>query len=365
LNILKKTFKNKNVIITGHTGFKGAWLTKWLLMLGANVRGISIDPITSPSLFEKLSLSKQISDKRINILNRNKLSNAINLFEPDFVFHLAAQALVKESYKDPLITWDTNLIGTINVISSLRKINHKCVAVIITSDKCYKNKELRRGYRENDELGGYDPYSASKGAAEIAIQSYIKSFFNKKNNPNVHIAIGRAGNVIGGGDWSKDRILPDCIRSWSNENKVTIRSPNSTRPWQHVLEPLSGYLSLAERLSKNNKLHGEAFNFGPSESKSRTVMNVVTEMSKYWNNVKWTIIPDNKIKEAGLLKLNCHKAYKLLKWKSNMNFAQTIKMTAIWYKSYYTDKKNITLLTEEQIDTFVVIAKDKNIYWSK
>ena len=355
-------YKNKNVIITGHTGFKGSWLTLWLYMLGANIRGIALDPKSKPSHYNKLNISKKISDLRINILDQKKLENMIINFKPDFVFHLTAQALVKESYDNPKKTWDTNLLGTINVLEALRKIKHKCTAVIITSDKCYKNKELKRGYVEKDELGGSDPYSASKGAVEIAIQSYIKSFFKKDN---ISIAIGRAGNVIGGGDWSENRILPDCIKSWSRKREVIMRSPNSTRPWQHVLEPLSGYLVLGQQLESNFKLHGEAFNFGPNEKKDRTVLNLVKEMSIHWKNVKWKIKPNKKMHEAGLLKLNCKKAKDKLKWFSTLSYKQTIKITAEWYKEYYNNKLDIQDVSIRQINYYIKIAKNKKLSWTK
>ncbi len=363
LSNFNNVFSGKKIIVTGHTGFKGTWLIVWLLMLGAKIKGIALNPSTEPSHYKKLKISKKIIDKRFSILDRNKLTKEIVEYKPDFVFHLAAQAIVKESYVSPLSTWDTNLTGTINVINALTKLNNKCISIIVTSDKCYKNKEIIRGYRENDELGGYDPYSASKGAAELAIQSYIKSFFN--NNRKVLIAIGRAGNVIGGGDWSKDRILPDCVKSWSRGKEVVMRNPESTRPWQHVLEPLSGYLTLAQNLTINHKLHGEAFNFGPKERLSRNVLSLVKEMSIYWQNVKWKIVKDKKIQEAGLLRLNCEKAKNLLKWKSNLNFSQTVKLTAMWYKSFYDNNLNVEHLTQQQIISFVNQAKKNNLIWSK
>tara|TARA_B100001094_G_scaffold332348_1_gene404020 strand:- start:1655 stop:2758 length:1104 start_codon:yes stop_codon:yes gene_type:complete len=363
INNFKNCYKNKNVIITGHTGFKGSWLTLWLYMLGANIRGIALDPKSRPSHYDKLNITKNISDLRINILDRKKLENAIINFKPDFVFHLAAQAIVKESYDHPIKTWETNLLGTINVLEVLRKIKHKCTAIIITSDKCYKNKELQRGYKEEDELGGSDPYSASKGAVEIAIQSYINSFFSKKNN--VSIAIGRAGNVIGGGDWSKNRILPDCIKSWSRKSKVILRSPNSTRPWQHVLEPVSGYLALGQQLESNFKFHGEAFNFGPKEKMDRTVLDLVKEMAIHWKNVKWEIKPNKNMHEAGLLKLNCKKAKDKLKWFSTLNYNQTIKLTADWYKEYYNNKSDIHNVSISQINYYINMAKNKKLLWTK
>ena len=237
--IMNKIFKNKKILITGHTGFKGTWLTFWLKNVGANICGVSKDIPTNPSFFKTLKLKNKIINHRIDIRNLPALKKIVKNFKPDFVFHLAAQSLVKKSYYDPTNTFTTNTIGTCNLLESLRYLKNKCNAVIITSDKSYKNIEILRGYKESDQLGGYDPYSASKGCAEFIIQSYIKSFFKKKKN--IRIGITRAGNVIGGGDWSDDRIVPDCFKSWSLNKKVLIRNPNTTRPWQHVLEVISGY----------------------------------------------------------------------------------------------------------------------------
>ena len=245
--INKKIFKNKKVIVTGHTGFKGTWLSLWLNTMGAKVLGISKNIPTDPSHFKSINLKKKIKNSKINICNYNKLSNVFKKYQPDFVFHLAAQSLVKKSYLNPIETWHSNTIGTLNVLESLKQIKKKVYVVIITSDKSYKNLEISRGYKEDDLLGGKDPYSASKGSAEFAIQSYIKSFFSNKKN-NVFISVARAGNVIGGGDWSTDRLIPDCIKSYSNNKVAAIRSPNSTRPWQHVLEVIYGYLTLASKI---------------------------------------------------------------------------------------------------------------------
>ncbi len=364
ISIFNNCFKNKNVIVTGHTGFKGSWLSLWLKTLGANVRGISLDPITHPSHYKVINLTKKINDRRCNILNKKKLEKEIISFKPHFIFHLAAQSLVNKSLKFPHTTWETNVIGTINILECLRKIEHKCVGVIITSDKCYENKEILRGYKEDDELGGVDPYSASKGSAELAIRSYIKSYFSSKKS-KVRIAIGRAGNVIGGGDWSEDRILPDCIKSWSKNKKVVLRNPESTRPWQHVLEPLSGYLILAKNLNQNTSLHGEAFNFGPRENVSRTVIQLVKEMSIYWKNVQWDIKPNKKLIESKLLKLNCKKSKKILGWESNLNFQQTIRFTAEWYKNYYKDKVNAEKISKMQIMEFTKLARANSLNWAK
>jgi CDP-glucose 4,6-dehydratase len=254
-SILIKNFKNKKVLITGHTGFKGSWLAMWLNILGARVVGISNNFPSSPNHYKLLNLDKKVLSKNLDIRNLQALKKFIKKYQPDFVFHLAAQSIVKVAYDNPIQTWSTNTIGTINILESLRQLKKKCAAVIITSDKCYENLEIKRGYRENDRLGGKDPYSASKASADIAIRSYINSFFYHKKN-KVFIATARAGNVIGGGDWSTNRLIPDCIRSWSQRKKVLIRNPNSTRPWQNVLEAIYGYITLAINLNKNQSYFG-------------------------------------------------------------------------------------------------------------
>ena len=264
LNKKKNIFFRKRVLITGHTGFKGSWLSLWMHLLGAKVLGVSKDIPTKPSHYKTAGLDKFIKSKFVDIQNLKKIKKIIKNYKADFIFHLAAQSLVKKSYTDSLMTWKSNLIGTINILESLKEVNKNTKVILITSDKVYKNIETRKGYKENDLLGGIDPYGASKSATEIAIKSYIKSFFSKKEN-KILITIARAGNVIGGGDWSENRLIPDCIKSYSNNKKMLVRNPNSTRPWQHVLEVLNGYVNLAEHLNKNNKIHGEAFNFGPNK----------------------------------------------------------------------------------------------------
>ncbi len=351
---LFKTFKGKKIIVTGHTGFKGSWLTAWLSELGASVSGISINIPTSPSNFQANRLQGKINDYRCDVTDFKNTNKIIKSSRPDFVFHLAAQSLVKRSYESPLNTWKTNLIGTVNILESLKEINKKCCAVIITSDKCYDNVEWPWGYRENDKLGGPDPYSASKGAAEIAIHSYYKSFFSQKKS-KVRIASARAGNVIGGGDWAEDRIIPDCVKSWSKSKKVKIRNPHATRPWQHVLEPLSGYLKLAVALKSNKLLNGESFNFGPSSENDFTVKELVKSMSQFWEKVSWVDASKNinGPYESNLLKLNCDKALKQLGWKATLDYNKTIEFTALWYKAFYEDKKSIVDLTKHQIQSFM------------
>ena len=337
-----KIFKNKKILITGHTGFKGSWLSLWFKSLGADVMGVSIDIPTKPSHFKLINLEKKIKNKFVDITDLKKLKKIFVTFKPDYVFHLAAQSLVKKSYKNPLFTYYTNAIGTLNVMESLVSLRNNCIAVIITSDKSYKNLEIERGYKETDVLGGADPYSASKASAELIIQSYFKSYLNDKKN--IRIAVARAGNVIGGGDWSEDRLIPDCVRSWSKNEKVIIRNPDSTRPWQHVLDALYGYIILSINLRKNIKLNGQAFNFGPSMSNNYKVIDVLKLVKKLWQNILWKIIKVKRREfESSLLKLNSSKANSILKWRCNLSFKESIYFTTEWYRYFYTKKKNINL----------------------
>ncbi len=346
-------FKNKKIIVTGHTGFKGSWLTLWLNLLGAKIIGISIDLPSKPSHFEKLNLIKKITNIKLDIRNLKKLEKVFKRHQPDFIFHLAAQSLVKKSYANPIDTFTKNTIGTMNVLESLKQINKKFAAVIVTSDKTYKNLEIKRGYHEEDLLGGKDPYSASKGAAEIIIQSYISSYFEKDNKSN--IAVARAGNVIGGGDWSEDRLIPDCVKSWSINKKVIIRNPKSTRPWQHVLEAIRGYLTLALCLYKDHKLHGEPFNFGPNYAQNKNVITLVKEMRKYWKSILWSEKKNYyEPYESKLLKLDSTKARKKLNWVPILSFEDTIKLTTVWYENFYNKKKiNIYELSKKQIEEYI------------
>jgi CDP-glucose 4,6-dehydratase len=366
ISYLESIYKNKSVLITGHTGFKGSWLTEWLKQLGARVTGIALDPPTNPSHFESSNMAKGIKDLRIDIRNRLAIEEAIITIKPDFVFHLAAQPIVRRSYIDPIETWETNVLGTLHILEALRKLNNECTAVIITSDKCYDNVEWVWGYRETDAMGGPDPYSASKGAAELAIKSHIKSYF-PKDNTNVKIVSARAGNVIGGGDWATDRIIPDCVKAWSEGKTVELRNPHSTRPWQHVLEPLSGYLSLAAAVSNDSKLHGEAFNFGPLAQQNHSVLELVQQMGKYWDQVKWKDISGTSIGpyESGLLKLNCDKALHFLKWQAVMDFDDTVKLTADWFRNFYNNVGQIEEITNKQITFYTKLACKKGLQWAK
>jgi len=364
--MLIEKFENKKVLITGHTGFKGAWLATWLKTLGAKVVGIAIEPPTEPSHFVAGNISAGMEDYRIDIRDRANLEEAVVSIQPDYVFHLAAQALVKRSYVDPVETWHTNVIGTMNLLEALRKIEKNCAAVLITSDKCYANAEWDWGYRETDALGGQDPYSASKGAAELVIRSYINSYFHKGANI-VRVASARAGNVIGGGDWGLDRIIPDCVKAWSTDEAVSLRNPYSTRPWQHVLEPLSGYLTLALALYQQPEFHGEPFNFGPSPQQDRSVLQLVQETAHYWPQVTWQGYSDEQSGqyESNLLKLNCDKALRRLKWWAVLNFEETVQFTAEWYREYYSNPGKIGELTVSQIDKFTRLAHSRNLTWAK
>ncbi|XDZ70412.1 CDP-glucose 4,6-dehydratase [Alphaproteobacteria bacterium LSUCC0744] len=359
-------FHNSTVLVTGHTGFKGSWLSLWLAQLGANVHGVSLDPPSEPSHFVAGDLASRIHDHRIDIRDGVALIALAEKIQPDFVFHLAAQALVRPAYAHPVDTWQTNAIGTINVLESLRILKRRCVAVLITSDKCYDNVEWVWGYRETDALGGADPYSASKGAAELAIRSYVRSFF--PYDGLVRIAVGRAGNVIGGGDWAEDRIVPDCMRAWSRSDIVQLRNPHATRPWQHVLEPLSGYLNLAIALKGSSMLHGEPFNFGPPDQQNHTVGELVSVMSKHWNQVRWKDVSVNHggPYESSLLKLNCDKALHHLGWQAAWGFEDAVRETALWYKRFYEEpSESITDFSLHQIASYVESAQLRGMSWAQ
>ena len=360
-------FKNSRVIVTGHTGFKGSWLTAWLKQLGADVMGISLHPPSQPYHFKVSKINYGIKDVKLDIRNQYKLEKKIISFKPHFIFHLAAQSLVRKSYISPTLTWQTNVLGTLNILESLRKLKNSCNVIIITSDKCYFNKETHKGYKETDILGGKDPYSGSKASAEILVNSFINSFFLNNNKTKIRIATARAGNVVGGGDWAENRIVPDCVRSWSKNKKAKLRNPKSTRPWQHVLEAVGGYLCLAINLKFHKNLHGESFNFGPKLHKEYSVLELVKNISTNLNNVSWKIEKrtNKKFFESELLRLNCSKARKILKWKSILNFNETSKMVADWYSSYYIDPKKVNKVTEKQIREFQILARKRNLKWVK
>lgn len=359
-------FRNARCLVTGHTGFKGSWLSLWLKQLGADVTGVSLDLPSDPSHFKSAMLDVSVDDRRLDIRDGAALKALVADVQPDFLFHLAAQALVRRSYANPVETWQTNALGTINVLEALRGAKKPCVAVLITSDKCYDNVEWVWGYRETDPLGGPDPYSASKGAAELAIRSYLRSFFPRDGA--VRLGIGRAGNVIGGGDWAEDRIVPDCMRAWAKDEMVALRNSMATRPWQHVLEPLSGYLNLAMALHKNSALHGEPFNFGPPAQQNHSVGELVKEMEIHWDKVRWEDVSAQYggPYESGLLKLNCDKALYHLGWRALWDFQRTVCETVTWYKSFYqTPDAPITDTTLAQINSYVESAKAQELPWAQ
>ena len=360
-------YKNKRIFITGHTGFKGSWLTAWLVNLGAELAGFADRVPTSPSNFEALGLAGRIRDIRGDVRDRNALFAAMRDFAPDMVFHLAAQSLVRVSYQEPALTFETNAMGTLNILEAVRKTPSVRAVVCITSDKCYRNDEWVWGYREQDHLGGDDPYSASKGCAEIVAHSYFKSFF--KDGPAC--ATTRAGNVIGGGDWALDRIVPDCARAWAAGSAVQIRSPHATRPWQHVLEPLSGYLWLGARLVGETReaftLTGEPYNFGPAADANNTVAEVVDALALHWPGFHSAMdrecVPG--MQECTLLKLCCDKALAYLGWKATLDFEESIRYTAEWYRAYYApDRPDMLAFTLGQIFAYTVAAEARGLPWA-
>ncbi len=366
MKTFNNSFKNKKIIITGNTGFKGSWLSLWLYSLGAQVYGISKDIPTKPSMFKELAIDKIVTFYQEDVRNYSAIKKIIGKIKPDFIFHMAAQPIVVTSYLEPVETISTNVIGTTNVLEALREININCTAIIITSDKCYDNVEWVWGYKETDALGGKDIYSGSKGAAELIFKSYYHSFFKNPNKSNVRVASVRAGNVIGGGDWADYRIVPDCIKAWVNGKSVEIRSPKATRPWQHVLEPLSGYLTVAQKLSSDISLNGESFNFGPSAEYNKTVQELLMDISSYWNlkQEPFYLAKDiSDFHEAGLLKLNCDKALYYLKWLPTLDYRTLIEFIGSWYHDFYNNKIDMLQFTLRQIHEYENIAKNKGIEW--
>ncbi|MEN8230620.1 MAG: CDP-glucose 4,6-dehydratase [Bacteroidota bacterium] len=361
---LFQIYGNKKVLVTGHTGFKGGWLSQWLVSLGAEVYGIALPPEGEVTLFDQLQLEKQLNHQICDIRGFESLQNHLDEIKPDIIFHLAAQPLVRESYNIPLETIETNVMGTIHLLEAVRTLKLATTIIVITSDKSYENQEWMFGYRENDPMGGYDPYSASKGACELLTASWRRSFFNPSDyaSHGVKLATVRAGNVIGGGDWATDRIVPDCMRALLNGNPIDVRNPLATRPWQHVLEPLGGYLMLGEKLLKTNDRSGletfcEAFNFGPLMGSNKTVESLVTELLHVWGSGTWTYEKQHAVHEASLLNLTIDKAYQLLGWYPAWDFRETIKRTVEWYRMYQDDPKEIPNLTLKQIGEYTEAFK--------
>lgn len=364
--MFRDAFKGRRVLVTGHTGFKGSWLTTWLRALGAEVAGYSVDIPTSPANFEALRLADHIQHHLADIRDRSRLENVFDSFRPQVVLHLAAQALVRRSYVEPVATFEVNTLGTANILEAVRLRPWIECALIITSDKCYRNVEWVWGYREHDTMGGDDPYSGSKAAAEMVFHSYARSYF--KDRGGTRVASARAGNVIGGGDWAPDRIVPDCVRSWCRGRPVFLRNPTATRPWQHVLEPLSGYLWLAAMLlSGKGQVHGESFNFGPPASVDQSVEELVEAMGQHWPAARWEVdgAPDIDRHEARLLKLSCDKALATLGWQATLGFEETVRFTSEWYRTYYEDPEaDILELTQGQIAQYCRRAEERGISWA-
>jgi CDP-glucose 4,6-dehydratase len=349
-NQILLNFKGKKVFITGHTGFKGTWLTYLLTQLGAEVMGYSLEPYPGPSHFNMLELNKKIQHVVGDIRDANLLNEKLNSFQPEIVFHLAAQPLVKKSYADPVTTYSTNIMGSVNLLEAVRYCKSIKSLVYITSDKCYENSEWIWGYRENDRMGGHDPYSASKGAAELVFSSYERSFF--KDRTNFGAVTVRAGNVIGGGDWAEDRIIPDCIRAIENGVPIQIRNPLATRPWQHVLEPISGYILLAIKLLEDPIKYSGAWNFGPSSFEVRTVLDVASTIIHNLQKGSVEITgSENEHHEAMLLQLNCDKAHQILKWSPRWGVEETLLATTDWFKHVLAGKP-VEEITKAQLNNF-------------
>ena len=336
---IDSTFWNgRRVLLTGHTGFKGSWLALWLCQLGAEVHGLGLAPDTNPSLFDQLDLAQKLSGHHLlDIRDAAALTSLVVSSKPEVVLHLAAQPLVRRSYRDPLVTWATNLQGSLHLLEALKSLQHHCAVVMVTTDKVYANQEWEYGYRETDRLGGHDPYSASKAAAELAIASWRSSFCGQAPYQTPHLAIGtaRAGNVIGGGDWAEDRIVPDAMRSLGAGKAISVRRPEATRPWQHVLEPLSGYLLLAEKLAAGSDAFSSSFNFGPALEANRSVRELVEAVLSHWPG-SWQDLSDlSEPHEAGRLHLQIDKAHHQLGWQPRWLFNKTIERTVAWYRAVH------------------------------
>ena len=365
--IFNNVYKNSKVLVTGHTGFKGSWLAIWLKELGADVIGYALEPPGSPNNFTVCSLNKKIKHIHGDILDYKLLQEVFDKYQPEFVFHLAAQAVVRASYANPKLTLDTNIGGTINVLEAVRCTPNVRALVCVTSDKCYDNKGWIWGYRENDQLGGHDPYSASKGCAELVCTAYRKSFFNPQVQDKVGFATARAGNTVGGGDWGQDRIIPDIVRSLSAKQSIKVRNPLSIRPWQHALDCISGYLWLGALLKQYPNDYSEAWNFGPTDQGYYSVKDIVAKFIDIWGCGDWKDISgQGDLPEASLLYLCCDKARVKLGWESVLDIDETIKWTAEWYKNYYQGgEQDIYVNCLNQIQTYVKKAKDRQLSWTR
>lgn len=362
-------YRDRTVWLSGHTGFKGAWLAEWLLHLGARVHGYALTPPTSPALFDQLGLAGRLQHQVADVREAESVAKAIVAVQPDVVFHLAAQPLVRASYDEPLATFDTNVLGTAHVLEAVRRLEKPCAVVVVTTDKCYENREWVHGYREEDPVGGHDPYSASKACAEIVVSAWRRSFFGRSP---VRLASARAGNVIGGGDYAKDRIVPDCVRALQAGEVIPVRNRTATRPWQHVLEPLSGYLWLGALLTRPERARvplaslTSAFNFGPGHDANRTVADLVTEFLKHWPG-RWEDRSDpHAVHEAKLLQLTTDKAHAMLGWEPVWRFPETIARTAAWYRQVTaaSDAAAAREMTHGQIHAYEEAARQHGLPWA-
>jgi len=363
-NLFNDIYKDKKVLVTGHTGFKGSWLTLWLNELGAEITGYALKANTDPSLFEILELKNKINHIEADIRDAEMLDKTLKKYKPEIIFHLAAQPLVRYAYKNPRETYETNIMGTVNLFEAVRNNPSAKVIVNVTSDKCYENKETLKSYNESDSMGGSDPYSSSKGAVEIITSAYRRSFFNPEEYGKAHttaLASVRAGNVIGGGDWSEDRLVPDCMRALTNNEPVIIRNPRSIRPWQHVLEPLSGYLRLGTLMWNNGVSFSEGWNFGPNDKTNLTVEEVVKKIIEIFDRGSYQIDSKANLHEAKLLMLDINKALNKLGWKPVYNDNQAIKETVEWYKYFYGKNSDIYEFTLEQLNNYIKKAQKSDV----
>lgn len=357
MKLFKGIFQGRRVLLTGHTGFKGSWLALWLHELGAVVTGIALQPATEPNHWSLVEVDAE--DRRFDIRDASTLAAAVAEARPEIVFHLAAQPLVRRSYREPLETWSTNVMGTANLLEACRLTNSIRAIVVITTDKCYENSEWVWGYRENDKLGGHDPYSASKAGAELVAASYRSAFFGLPGSPL--LATARAGNVIGGGDWSEDRLIPDVVRAVTTQQSLEIRSPNATRPWQHVLESLSGYLLLGQQLLEGRRDFAQAWNFGPEPEGNRKVADVLGQLAAYWPDVRWHTTIQPQPHEATLLYLDSSKAHSLMKWQPVWQLEQALAATAHWYRTWLEQGH---VASRDQISDYVKAARLANVAWA-
>jgi len=350
-------YEGRKILVTGHTGFKGSWLSLWLKMLGAEVVGISLPPDTSPNHWDLLKLD--LESNFLDIRDENQVRNQIQLIKPDMIFHLAAQPLVRRSYLEPIETWATNVMGTANILNAARSVEKLRAIVVVTTDKCYENKEWVWGYREIDPIGGHDPYSASKGGSELVVASFRNSFFNSPSS--ALIASARGGNVIGGGDWSEDRLIPDLIRSTISNANLIVRSPDATRPWQHVLECLSGYILLGQKLLEGNKNYAGAWNFGPEREGNRQVKEVLNTFQKYIPSFQWAHSELSHPHEAQLLHLDSGKAREYLSWRPVLSFEEGIGETANWYRAWL---ESGSVISEDQLSAYCDLAQLRGLVWA-